>query len=287
MPNERLRTTLTNSDHSARSLAEELGLDPKSVQRWITKEVTPRRSAAHRAAKLLGVPAAWLWPELETDQEPASQSEIVGLYPHRADTPRHLWFDLLAQAKSRIWLFANASLFLPEENPQSIDLLREKAENGVTVRILMGDPDGPEAALRGVEERLYDGIPGRIRMALTYYSPLAGVPGVEFLIHRTCLYNSIFRYDDEMLINQHIYGTYGYIAPILHLRRAEGGDFFDTYVNSFERVWETAFPIEESNFWHQTRHTTGSGPRSSPQDGTDDGLRIHQVRKNDVRTLRP
>jgi hypothetical protein len=41
------------------------------------------------------------------------------------------------------------------------------------------------------------------------------------------------------------------MAPILHLRRMEGGDFFDMYVRSFERVWEVSSPIEESGFWKQ------------------------------------
>jgi len=33
-----------------------------------------------------------------------------------------------------------------------------------------------------------------------------------FHLHQTALYNSIFRYDDQMLVNQHIYGTYGYFG---------------------------------------------------------------------------
>jgi hypothetical protein len=79
-------------------------------------------------------------------------------------------------------------------------------------------------------------------MAIAYYRPLLGVPGVEFMLHRTTLYNSIFIYDDEMLINQHVYGVYGYMAPILHLRRVEGGDLFSMYAQSLERVWEMAYP---------------------------------------------
>jgi hypothetical protein len=54
-----------------------------------------------------------------------------------------------------------------------------------------------------------------------------------------------------MLVNQHVYGMYGYMCPILHLRRMEGGDFFDMYIRSFERVWEVSAPIEESNFLRQ------------------------------------
>ncbi|GAA3254455.1 XRE family transcriptional regulator [Nonomuraea helvata] len=259
MANDRLRTTLAASGYTEGALASELGLDSKSVQRWVTRDITPRRSTAYAAAKLLGVAASWLWPKLNEDARNASKSEIVTLYPRRADTPNHLWRDLLANAQDEIWLFANASLFLPEENPESIDILARKAEQGATVRIMMGDPDSSEMALRGVEERLYDAIPARIRMALTYYAPLVGIDGVAFRLHRASLYNSIFRYDDHMLVNQHIYGTYGYLAPILHLRRLEGADFFDTYVRSFERVWESSCPIEDSDFWQQRQVSTGTG----------------------------
>jgi hypothetical protein len=88
-------------------------------------------------------------------------------------------------------------------------------------------------------------------MALSYYAPLADVPGVDFRLQSETLYNSIFAYDDEMLINQHVYGMYGYMAPVRHLRRMDGGDFFDMYLRSFDRVWEISQPIQESGFWRQ------------------------------------
>ncbi len=225
MANERLRTTLTDSEYDERSLADELGLDPKSVQRWITRGITPRRITAHRAAKLLGVPASWIWPDLETERESASQAEIVTLYPHRSEVPRHLWLDLVTAAGARVWLYANASLFVAEDNPESIDIIRRN---------------------------------------LSYYAPLVGVPGVEFRLQRETLYNSIFVYDEQMLVNQHVYGMYGYMAPILHLRRIQGGDFFDMYVKSFERVWDVSFPIEESNFWRQRTAAINSAIHAAP-----------------------
>lgn len=165
-------------------------------------------------------------------------AEFVGLYAHRADTPNELWLNLLKGANERIDLFANASLFLPEDNPEAIAIIKKKAAAGVRVRVLLGDPSSEAAKLRGYEERLFDGIPGRIQMALAYYRPLLDVDGVEFRLHATSLYNSIFRYDEDMLVNQHIYGTYGYIAPILHLRKKPGGDLFETYMRSFDRVWD-------------------------------------------------
>jgi hypothetical protein len=192
------------------------------------------------------IKTATIPPAAPTMQE---RDQVVAFYPHRADTPKQLWMDLLVNAQEEIGLFANASLFLPEENPEAVEILKKKAVGGVRVRILLGDPAHPAMELRGKEERLFEAIPGRIRMALAYYRPLVDVEGIEFRLHGTSLYNSIFRYDDQMLVNQHIYGTYGYIAPILHLRKTAGGDLFDTYMKSFELVWrEESYDIhaEES-----------------------------------------
>lgn len=102
--------------------------------------------------------------------------------------------------------------------------------------------------LRGKEERLFEAIPARIRMALAYYEPLMETDGIEFRLHGTALYNSIFRYDNQTLINQHIYGTYGYLAPILHLQRIDGADLFDVYMRSFELVWnEESWTTDQRN----------------------------------------
>ena len=53
MANERLRTALARNQLSVQSFADALGVDRKTVQRWITKERTPHRSSAMAAAKLL------------------------------------------------------------------------------------------------------------------------------------------------------------------------------------------------------------------------------------------
>lgn len=90
------------------------------------------------------------------------------------------------------------------------------------------------------------GIPGRIRMAMAYYQPLIGVPGVEFKFHRTTLYNSIYRFDDQIFVNQHTYGTYGHLAPILHLREMEEGNLFATYSRSAKMIWDEAYPTPAS-----------------------------------------
>jgi transcriptional regulator with XRE-family HTH domain len=191
MVNTRLRATLRANGYTEADLANELGVDAKTVQRWVTQDRTPHRATAYKVAKLLEVPQSWLWPGLDEESASQARDEVVAFYPHRADTPKRLWLELVLGAKEQIDLFANASLFLPEDNPESIDIIRHKAESGIPVRILLGDPDSPAMELRGREERLYKGLVGRIHMALAYYRPLAAVEGVTFHLHQTALYNSI------------------------------------------------------------------------------------------------
>ncbi|GAA1874314.1 DUF5919 domain-containing protein [Myceligenerans crystallogenes] len=266
MSNERLRTAMVTAGLSEQELADRVGVDPKTVQRWVTQERLPHRRTAIQAARALGVDVEALWPtDQSTGQVP---DELVALYPHRSAVPKTLWFDVLEQAEREIGLMAYASLFLPEENPEAIGLLRAKARDGVRVRIALGDPDSPEARLRGEEEQLYEAIPARIAMAIAYYRPLFDQAGIEFRLHRTTLYNSIFVFDDQMLINQHIYGTYGYIAPILHLQRKPGNDMFDTYARSFERVWDAGYAPSAETGGRTASLTAASTASASERSGS-------------------
>ena len=61
-------------------------------------------------------------------------------------------------------------------------------------------------------------------------------------VHGTTLYNSLYRFDDSMLVNTHVWGLSAYSAPVLHLRRLGAGGLFDTYAQSFEAVWATSTP---------------------------------------------
>ncbi|MFG2014204.1 hypothetical protein [Actinomadura geliboluensis] len=79
-----------------------------------------------------------------------------------------------------------------------------------------------------------------IRNALVRYRALRDVDGAEIRLHDTVLYNSIYRADDNLLINPHAYGIAASHAPVLQLRRSGDGDMSSTYLESFERIWSTA-----------------------------------------------
>ncbi|MCF3181854.1 helix-turn-helix transcriptional regulator [Streptomyces polychromogenes] len=246
MQNERLRALMASGGWTHASLASATGVDPKSVERWVNMGRTPRRATALLAAETLGEDVHALWPTLRQARAARAVSpELVALYGQRADLPVSVFVDLLTSARERIDVLVYAAVFLHEAYPRMNELLRIRAADGCTVRIAIGDPDSENVRQRGREERFGHGIESRCRLALMHYRPLADVPGIALRTHGTTLYNSLYRADDEVLVNAHVWGVNAYGAPVWHLRRHEAGGMFDTYTESFDAVWETARPVEE------------------------------------------
>lgn len=87
-------------------------------------------------------------------------------------------------------------------------------------------------------------ISAKIDHALAYFREIGSTEGIEIRTHGTVLYNSIYRFDDQMIVNPHVYGKMAPHAPALHLRRLSAGTLFSTYADSFDAVWATAAPHE-------------------------------------------
>jgi hypothetical protein len=162
----------------------------------------------------------------------------------RADVPPERWWSLLVDAKREIDLLAYAMQFLPEAHPRLFDLLRGKAAADCRIRIALADPDCRQVAERDAEERMNGSLVARVRMSTSYFRELVGCEGVELRQHATPLYNSVFRFDDEMFVTPHLYGTTGFRAPLLHLRRLGVEGTFDSFAGHFEGVWASAKPVE-------------------------------------------
>jgi hypothetical protein len=166
---------------------------------------------------------------------------IVRIYPNRGAVPGEVWRALLAGARAHIDILDVAGLFLLDGHADLVSLLRAGAERGATIRYTLGDPDSPAVALRGAEEGSGENLAAHIRRALTRLDGIRDTPGAELRQHRTTVYNSIYRFDGDMLVNTHAYGVPAAQSPVLHLREAPGG-LFAHYAASFDRVWATAAP---------------------------------------------
>lgn len=218
----------------------------KTVDRWINNEGGRRPYKRHQfaIASLLKCEVSYLWPEERTASEVSAtgQAELVKLYPHRSVVLQSLWPKLFAQATHHFDVLVYSGFWLTED-PAFLRVVKEKSADGVPIRFMLGEPSCPAVAQRGADEGIGDVMRGKIRNALVNYGSLFALPGVEFRLHSTMLYNSIYRADEELLANGHVYGVGAFMAPVLHLQRVPGGELFDTYAESIERVWESARPI--------------------------------------------
>ena len=242
MANERLRDAMQAKGITPDDLAKELKVDPKTVERWITKERVPYPKYRHAVAAKLGEYERYLWPGSVSEEkaEEISQSEIIEVYPHRSAVPGDLWDRLLDRAGTYVDMLVYVGMFLTEK-PNLLNTLKDKAENGARVRLLFGDRDSDAVVQRSLDEGIgRHTISAKIDQAMAHFKPLQDVPGIEVRTHGTVLYNSLYRFDDEMIVNPHVYGKLAAHAPALHLRRLSAGDLFTTYADSFDAVWETA-----------------------------------------------
>lgn len=246
MPNDRLRDALLRNGLDIAEVAHRTGVEAKTVERWLTQARTPYPRHRHTIATLVRESESYLWPDAVPPERriEAAESEVLKVYPHRNSIPTDLWANLLNDTTERLDILVLAGLFLAEE-PGFSRVIRQKTREGLKVRMLFGDPRAPEATKRSTEERLASGtVAARIRNALALIEPLAKLEGVEIHYHETTLYNSIFRFDDKMIVNAHVYGFPGAHAPAIHLRRLPAGDLFDTYMASFEHVWTGSQPAD-------------------------------------------
>jgi hypothetical protein len=238
MPNDRLRDAIHKQGLTPIDLAEHLGVDPKTVERWITQDRLPYRKYRSAVSARLHESETYLWPKALSEERSTevSRSEVAHIYPRRAAVPPDTWQRLLDSVVRQVGILVYAGLFVPEQNPRWIATLRKKAENGVKVEILLGDPRGDEIAKRGADEGIGTAMSSKVHNVLTYYNELQDVENIAVYYHDTTLYNSIYRFDDEMLVNTHLFGTPAAYAPVLHLRRLAGGEIFENYTSSFNRV---------------------------------------------------
>ena len=240
--NEPLRRALLRARLREDDVAARLGVDPKTVRRWLNGRI-PYANNRAALADLVGADEADLWPgaggPLTARVRP---EELVAIYPHCWAVPREVWTHFFESAEREIGILAYSALFIAED-AGILRILTDKGRAGISVRIALGDPSSAQVAARGEKEGIGDAMPAKIRHALTLYSSLRHVPNIEIRLYRIALYNSIYRADDKFLINQHVYGIHTSQTPVFCFRETEPGDMTAAYVASFERAWSAAAPF--------------------------------------------
>ena len=232
-----LRARLREDD-----VAAQMGVDPKTVRRWLNGRV-PYASNRATLADLVGVDEADLWPDAGGPLAGRARPEELGaVYPHRWAIPRDVWARFFESAEHEIGVLAYSALFLAED-AGLLGTIVDKGSRGVRVRIALGDPDSACVAQRGREEGIGDAMGAKMRNALTLYRPLMKSENVEIRLHQSVLYNSIYRADGQLFVNQHAYGIPAAHAPVFCFNDSKSSEMIRSYLVSFDKIWAIAKPV--------------------------------------------
>jgi hypothetical protein len=185
---------MTTKTMEVEVLARLVGVDPKTVQRWLGGRV-PHPRHRWRICDVLGRSEQDLWPGVGLGASGAHHtSEIATAYAHRADTPSQLWSGMLDRVRTNLDLLGYAMLFFPEQHPRLTQILADKCASGLRVRIALADPESAEVMARDKLEGLGGTLPGRIFSTLRHFESLLSSTGVEIWYYSVPLYNAIYRF---------------------------------------------------------------------------------------------
>lgn len=250
MANVALRNALTRSRLTESALAERVGVDPKTVERWLSDDGRlPHPRHRYATADVLGVEQEVLWPDsVRRNIKTGPDREVVAVYPRRSDCPKSVWRTLITDATTEITLAGYTNYFLWLELPNLRSVLRRKAEHGCRVRFIIGDPDSDVTRLREAVEAVPLTVSTRIRITLDELAKIGAGTGIEarFSDARFSdkhLAMSLFTFDDEMLLSTHLASLVGHDSPLLHLQRCQDGGLFDRYGYHLAELWKSGRPV--------------------------------------------
>jgi len=135
--------------------------------------------------------------------------------------------------------------FLPQQHPELVDVLLDKCSRGCSVRLTVADPESAHVQRRDQEEGEPITLVARIQSSLRAFKPLLDCPAAELRFQDVPLYNSVFRFDDQMFVTPMLFARPGHLAPLLHLRRLAPHGLFDQFASHFEGIWAASKPMGE------------------------------------------
>lgn len=236
--NEDLRRALLRARLSEEDVAARLGVDPKTVRRWLEGRVPYLRYRWSLAA-ILGTDEADLWPQLRAAG--LRSTGLRAVYPHRDAVPREAWLRLFGSAQREIAILEGGGCLLADHEGLA-ELLAERAQAGVAIRICLAKPTVGESA-DGAGGEKAGSVTGRAGSALDSLAPLRESAEVEIRLHRVELFQRLYRSDDRLLISQTVYGIPAGQAPVFYLDQANSSELAITYLNAFDGIWSSASPL--------------------------------------------
>jgi hypothetical protein len=233
---------MTTAQLTRTALAEKCGVDSKTVDRWLGDDQrVPHPRQRQAAAAALRTEPEVIWPAIRglTGRSPALR-EIEAAFPTRSALPSPVWGELIRQATRELTFAGYTSYFMWLTIPNLRDTLRAKAEQGVGIRFLLGDPDSPVTAAREQVEAVPLTVRSRIAITLSELEPLRDVPGIEVRFSDRHISLSVWMFDEQMIVSTHVAANVGHDSPTYRIRRSGDGSLFKAYGDHVNTLWNTA-----------------------------------------------
>jgi hypothetical protein len=250
MANERLWAALSEAGIEPDELARQVGVDVKTVGRWLAGTSVPYRRHRASLARALSSSEEELWPDAAGEQdEDDPRHEILGAWPQASDLRATDWRVLLRGASEHVDLltFRLAELLRPAGVVES---LAAKGAGGCRIRVLLPVIDSSWLALTARElqtgEEDFVGrsaLEREIELALGYLQPLLGLPGIDARAFYGDLFPLVLRFDSEMLVTQRLAAEPDGQGPLLHLRRHHARGLVDQFSRHLEMLHRAAMPL--------------------------------------------
>jgi hypothetical protein len=156
--------------------------------------------------------------------------------------PSPVWGELVTAAQRELTFAGYTDYFLWLTVPGLRETLRRKAEAGVTVRVLLGDPDSAVTRTRELIEEVPLTVSSRIAVSLNELEPLRNVPGVEVRFSDRHISLSVFTFDDQMVVCTHVAAAVGHDSPTYRIKRSGSDGLYAAYADHVDSLWQGARP---------------------------------------------
>jgi len=247
MPNNLLARRLKEQGFSRVRLSQETNLDSLTIDRILSGETaSPRDSTKALIAQALDTTVENLWPDSFQGLHDSAAGVIAAkVFPSRTSIPIEFWRELFAGAQRQIDICVFGGTFLFDRMTGFKKLLKNASENGADIRFVVGDSGSLGVQQHGEEERFGSSLAGRCRLTLEHMQPLVS-DTIQLRTSGATLYASLFRVDDTLVANHHIYGSPAGDNPCIFLDRESDPELWERYEESFQRIWNAAHqPLKE------------------------------------------
>lgn len=249
-----LRSVISHAGVDPEQLADAVGVDTKTVERWLTGRV-PYARHRRAVARALNSTEHELWPDTtppppptQPDPEPHTETalgDVVSSHAHASDPDVPDPVALITRAEHRIDLLGNLLTdFL--SRPGFTELLDAKAVAGCQIQIFLLDPElVRQLALAehppNQPEPPYWKNPAVLgslnaQRSHGYIDDLLHHPTVHAYHHPLAGGNAIIRADERMLVYLALPWCEASDYPVLHLQRRGPDGLFDRYLKLLEQT---------------------------------------------------